>query len=174
MLRFVGQWCSFGAKLISLDGLGGVWMLGGGPGGRRRGVRGRNLRLRCGPAAMVSRGTWLRVVGGAGVCRQGASTGVHHLPSFWPSVAASVDVVSFLKAPSRAPTPCIAPGENLICGSDSGGYPWSYPSRRLRLGVLASSWSISPPRWLQVVLRSSYYVCLVVSGWCDGARHLCI
>jgi len=56
-------------------------------------------------AAMVSRGTCLRVVGGAGVCRRGASTGVHHLPSFWPSVAAAVDVVSFLKAPSRCSHP---------------------------------------------------------------------
>ena len=105
MLRFVGQWCSFGAKLIPLDGLGGVWMLGGGPGGGRHGVRGRNLRLRCGRAAMVSQGTWLQVVGGAGVCRRGASTGVYHLPSLWPSVAASVDVVSFLKAPSRCSHP---------------------------------------------------------------------
>ena len=50
----------------------------------------------------------------------------------------------------------VAPGENLIFGSDGGGYPWSYPSGRHRLGVLASSWSVSPPRWLQVVLRSSY------------------
>nr|XP_045090353.1 elastin-like [Aegilops tauschii subsp. strangulata] len=90
MLRFVGRWGSFGAKLISLDGLGGVWMLGGGPGGRRRGVRGRNLRLWCGRAAMVSRGTWLRVVGEAGVCRRGASTRVHHLHSPFLTVGGDV------------------------------------------------------------------------------------
>ena len=54
------------------------------------------------------------------------------------------------------PPPCVAPGENLIYGSDGGGYPWSYPSGRHRLGVLASSWPISPPRGLQVVLRSSF------------------
>ena len=42
------------------------------------------------------------VAGGwpTGDAAEGWSTGVHHLPSFWPSVAASMDVVFFLKASS--------------------------------------------------------------------------
>ena len=39
---------------------------------------------------MFSRGTWLRVVGEAGVCRRGASTGVHHLPSHFLAVGGGV------------------------------------------------------------------------------------
>ena len=42
------------------------------------------------------------------------------------------------------PLLCVAPGENLIFGSDGGGYPWSYPSGRHRPGVLARSLSVSP------------------------------
>ena len=65
--RDIGRGCPSGTKLDSLDGLGGAWMLGGGPSGGRRGVQGRNLRLTCGRVAMVSWEAWLRVVGGAGV-----------------------------------------------------------------------------------------------------------
>lgn len=82
ILQLVGLGCPLGPKLILLDDLGGVWMLGGGPGGGRRGVRGRNLCLGCRRATMASRGAWLRLLGRARVCRRGASAGVHHLPVF--------------------------------------------------------------------------------------------
>lgn len=79
---------------------------------------------------MVSRGTWLRVVGGAGVCRRGVSTGVHHLDNPFLAVSGGVRGCPILLEGSVAvrPPPWVALGENLICGSDGGGYPWSYPS----------------------------------------------
>ena len=96
--------CPSGTKLASLNGLEGPWMLGGGPGGERRGVHARNLRLRCGRAAMASWGAWMRVVGGAGVSEEcdHRGTSLAH-SSYWPVAAASKDVISFLKALSWCP-----------------------------------------------------------------------
>ena len=44
---------------------GAAWMLGGGPGGGRRGVRGRSARLGCGRAAMATWVAWLVMFGEA-------------------------------------------------------------------------------------------------------------
>ena len=89
--------CALWPKLITLVGPGGVWMQGGGPGGGRHEVRGRDLRLGCGRAATTTRvgGRWwlmeLGCFGGVGVL------GFITCPIlYWPTVAASVDTVSFL------------------------------------------------------------------------------
>ena len=65
--------CALWPKLITLVGPGGVWMQGGGPGGGRHEVRGRDLRLGCERAATATwvGGRWwlteLGCFGGVGV-----------------------------------------------------------------------------------------------------------
>ena len=60
----------------------GVWMEGGGPCGGSRVVRWRNVRLKCGRAAMAMWVAWMLVFGVAWVCRKGVSAGVHNLSGF--------------------------------------------------------------------------------------------
>ena len=146
MLRFIDRGSPCGSKLISLDGLGSVWMMGGGPGGGRHSVRGRNLRLGCGRAAMATRvgGCWwlaeLGCIGGAGVL------GYITCPIlYWPTGVAAMDIISFMKAPSRCPYSFeLLRMKTRSLGSDGGGYQWSFPSRRHHLGVLVPSFSVSP------------------------------
>ena len=137
---------SFGLKPVTLVVLGSVCMQGDGPSGGSHGVRGRNLRLGCGRAAMamwVGGRWWLAELG----CVGGVSVlGYITCPIFYlPTAAASVDTVSFMKAPSRCPYSFeLLRVKTRSLGSDGGGYQWSFPSRRHHLGDLVPSSSISP------------------------------
>ena len=121
-------------------------MQGGGPGGGRHSVRGRNLRLGCGRAAMATRvggRWWLAVLGCVGGV--GESRFITCPILYWPTAAASVDTVSFMKAPLRCPYSFeLLRVKTRSLGSDGGGYQWSFPSRRHHLGILVPSFSVSP------------------------------
>ena len=161
MLRSLRSGASFGLKPITLVGLGGVRMQGGGPGGRRHGVCGRNLRLRCGRAAMATRvgGRWwlaeLGCVGGVDV------PGYITCPIlYWPTAAASMDTICFMKASSQCPYSFESQRvKTRSLGSNGGGYQWSFPSRRHHPGVLAVSFSVSSLlRGLKVSVGSKRFV----------------
>ena len=94
---------------------GVAWMLGGGPGGGRRGVRGRSARLGCGRAAMATWVAWLVMFGEAWWFGRGLTPEYITCPVFsgrrWRRRGrrflheGSVVVFSSLH---------VAPGENLI------------------------------------------------------------
>ena len=156
---------SFGAKPVTLAGLGGVWMQGGGLGGGRRDVCGRSSRLRCWCAAISTRVVWLRVVGGGRVRWRGVSAG--YTTCSWAD-GGDVRGRRILHQGSVAVFPLLrdAPGENLIFVIGRWRLPIVVPFWRHRPGVPAPSLSASPllGRLRRSPLAPSDSCCLVVVG----------